>query len=85
MTMAGLRRYGDWRHVTTGCNVLVYLNQLLPLTLSAQLYVGNVSYCSYSIIVCNVTEGAVHCGAVRCGAMLHRWLFCVVLHVVNVC
>jgi len=40
---------------------------------------------SISIIIYNVTEGAVHCGAVRCGAMLHRWLSCAVLRVVNVC
>ena len=25
MTVAGLRRYGDWRHVTTGCTALVAL------------------------------------------------------------
>jgi len=25
MTIAGLWRYGDWRHVATGCAALVYL------------------------------------------------------------
>jgi len=25
MTIAGLWRYGDWRHVATGCTALVYL------------------------------------------------------------
>jgi len=24
MTIAGLWKYGDWRHVTTGCTALVY-------------------------------------------------------------
>jgi len=24
MTIAGLRRYGDWRHVATGCNAVVH-------------------------------------------------------------
>jgi len=26
MIIAGLWRYGDWRHVTTGCNALVITN-----------------------------------------------------------
>jgi len=25
MTIAGLWRYGDWRHVATGCTALVFL------------------------------------------------------------
>jgi len=26
MTIAGLWRYGDWQHVATGCNALVWIN-----------------------------------------------------------
>jgi len=26
MTIAGLWRYGNWRHVATGCNALVTVN-----------------------------------------------------------
>jgi len=33
MTIAGLWRYGDWRHVATGCTALVLSNDNIELEL----------------------------------------------------
>jgi len=33
LTIAGLRAYGDWRHVATGCTVLVKVKHVKTLKL----------------------------------------------------
>jgi len=42
MTVAGLRRYGDWRHVATGCTALVIITYGNNFAISAlTLLVGH--------------------------------------------
>jgi len=40
MTIAGLWRYGDWRHVATGCNTLFYIYE--GIARSARTWCGQV-------------------------------------------
>ena len=39
MTIAGLWRYGDWRHVATGCTAVVFIHS--NVVLAATLYDGS--------------------------------------------
>ena len=51
MTIAGLWRYGDWRHVATGCTALVVkdklTNQLLLINTGTILF---RSSCHYNVM-----------------------------------
>ena len=38
MTIAGLWRYGDWRHVATGCNAQVVVKHRVEKKLISQLF-----------------------------------------------
>ena len=48
MTIAGLWRYGDWRHVATGCTALVDFNNSVNIVL---LHIGFTTILILTILI----------------------------------